>query len=661
MSEKLWPLAMPLSGTPVSLESTLEVEFTTSQIRELARVMNVKLKGTAKTGFVSQIAEVSQARIDGMAQNSAVFLEGLSNDQIDFVCRTMTARDPRMPLPRQVAVQVWARQYGAESERRLFEMIDSLRRRALLFPSQNYSAYGFRDVFYQWLPLPKVTPVMQWNVRPSEQIPATPAVAPEKRAKKQIAPIDPTHFLENFDAFLSAVMANGVLLRTALPLHPQSNRVYWLTGWEHDANEAEQVLRSRPNWVPEPNTGITIQMRSAFDADALTRLENQTGFSPVQCEFFWAIACALQLISPPDPNSLLTQASLTRIEEWLALADSTKLTRAWIAWSEQIMAGLEVRTAMNEARRAFKVMRAIGARNLTPAQMAAEWGALRRYVIRALRGVPAKSWFSWPEFSNELFMFYPDCAWTFSNRSEWWFAPDTGKGRLEMIKVDEWLNTVGQIMSHVLRDSLYWFGALDVQLGKDNRLEQFRITEVGQWLLSNQDNPLPEAAQSDKHAAPPITWSNTLTLLVPPAPERIELITLMRKIAERSTEPFSYRFTPDSIEAALSQGITLEQVIVQFEAAKLKLSPALIKQFNQAAKRHGRVRVYEKLTVVEFSDDFALRELSANTSLVQHMVYQISPRVIVIRDSAVDELMEEMEAQSYTPGIDEGSPQDAKL
>ena len=65
--------------------------------------------------------------------------------------------------------------------------------------------------------------------------------------------------------------------------------------------------------------------------------------------------------------------------------------------------------------------------------------------------------------------------------------------------------------------------------------------------------------------------------------------------------------------------------------------------------------------MVEFSDDFALRELSANTSLVQHMVYQISPRVIVIRDSAVDELMEEMEAQSYTPGIDEGSPQDAKL
>lgn len=325
------------------------------------------------------------------------------------------------------------------------------------------------------------------------------------------------------------------------------------------------------------------------------------------------------------------------------------------------MAGLEVRTAMTEARRAFKVMRAIGARNLTPAQMAAEWGALRRYVIRALRGVPAKSWFSWPEFSNELFMFYPDCAWTFSNRSEWWFAPDTGKGRLEMIKVDEWLNTVGQIMSHVLRDSLYWFGAMDVQLGKDNRLEQFRITDVGQWLLSNQDNPLPEAAQSGKHAVPPITWSNTLTLLVPPAPERIELITLMRKIAERSTEPFSYRFTPDSIEAALSQGITLEQVIVQFEAAKLKLSPELIKQFNQAAKRHGRVRVYEKLTVVEFSDDFALRELSANTSLVQHMVYQISPRVIVIRDSAVDELMEEMEAQSYTPGIDEGSPQDAKL
>ena len=654
---------MPFRSGVLAVESILEAEFTASQIRDLARTMDVKLKGTSKSGYVAQISEVLHARIEAMAQDPNAFLQGLSNEQIDFVSRTMTARDPHMFLPRQVAAWVWARQYGAEAERRLAEMIDSLRRRALLFPSQNYMAYGFRDVFYQWLPMTAVTPVFQWGIQRDETVvdaAPEPIVGPSKRAKKRTGGADAvhgTHFLEDFDAFLSAVMAEGVLLRKPLRQHSQTQRTYWLTNWEHDVDEVERILHSRPNWVPEPTTGITVQTLSSIDPDGVLRLESQTGFSPAQCEFFWAITCALQLVSVPEanPKQSRAQANLPRIEEWLALTDAVKLTRAWTAWTEQITDGLEVRTAIEEATRDFTVQRAIGARGITPAQMAAEWCALRRYMVRVLRGVSANAWLSWMELSNDLFLFYPFCAWSFGNPAEWWFGPDGGKIRLDPTKADDWLNSVAQVLAHILRDSLRWFGALDVQQADDNTLASFRITEVGRWLLGPQNTALPVVAQSGKRAAPPITWSNSLTLVVPPAPERAELVVLMRKVAERGTEPFSYCFTPDSIEAALGQGIGLEQLTRQFEAAKLKLNSTLIKQFNQAAKRHGRVRVYETLTVVEFGDDFALRELSANTALAQHVVYQISPRAVVIHDSAVDELMEEMEERGYTPGSETGA------
>ena len=73
--------------------------------------------------------------------------------------------------------------------------------------------------------------------------------------------------------------------------------------------------------------------------------------------------------------------------------------------------------------------------------------------------------------------------------------------------------------------------------------------------------------------------------------------------------------------------------------------------FKSIADRFGRVRLYESLTVLQLADDYALRELLANTSLSQHLVYQISPRVVVVRAEAVDTLMEEIVARGYTPAV----------
>jgi len=79
-------------------------------------------------------------------------LEGLTSEQQDFVRRMLTARDHELPLSRSVAFAVWARQFERDGERKLLEMFDALRRRALLFPTSPLQ-YGMRDVYYRWLPL----------------------------------------------------------------------------------------------------------------------------------------------------------------------------------------------------------------------------------------------------------------------------------------------------------------------------------------------------------------------------------------------------------------------------------------------------------------------------------------------------------------------------
>jgi hypothetical protein len=80
------------------------------------------------------------------------------------------------------------------------------------------------------------------------------------------------------------------------------------------------------------------------------------------------------------------------------------------------------------------------------------------------------------------------------------------------------------------------------------------------------------------------------------------------------------------------------------------MPPAAQALFKTIADRFGRVRVYESLSVLELADDYALRELVSNTSLGDHIVYQISPRAVVVETDAIDTLMDEMVARGYTPG-----------
>ena len=412
------------------------------------------------------------------------------------------------------------------------------------------------------------------------------------------------------------------------------------------------MLNSRPNWVPDPTTGISVPMLSPFTAEGANLIETQTGLGLPQCELFVAIGCALQLISEPAKDGR-AGANMQAVEEWFGLSPEDKLSRAWLAWSEQMMAGIDVRSAMSSVRSSetFQVMRAIGARSLTPGQIAAEWCGLRRYVARVLRGLPVGVWVDWDALRAQLFAFYADCAWSTASRSEWWFATGGGRIKTDPLQAPDWNGTVGIILECILRDALAWFGAIEVDVSEANRLQAFRITEIGEWLIGPRSSALPDSAKPKQRAAEPIKWLDEHTLRLPPAPERAEFTSFVRQVAERGNEAFTFAFTAVSIERALAQGIGADEVVQQFKKAKLSLSRSVSAQFKLIAKRYGRVRVYEALTVLELADDLALRELSANTSLAEHIVYQLSPRAVVLKEGAAEQLIEEMQERGYTPRV----------
>lgn len=676
-----WPRAMPFRAQLPALAETLEAEFNIAQMRALARLWEIPLKGASRNGFVEQVAQSLAERVARMRAEPEALLEGLPADQAELARRLLTARDHELPVPRTLINALWNRQVAGVNDRPLSEALDALRRRALIFPTNRY--LGYRDVYYQWLPLSASggnVPVVSWAVGKRQ---------PDNRPLPATA--NTIGFLDAFDTFLSAVMSNGINIRAPLAPHPQAGNIAWLRRWEHNADEADRLLNSRAGWAPDPRSGIGVPVASWLSPDARATLENQTGLPAAECEFLFAIAASLQLIEAPGVSAEATRndthpaetgrhvrARLSAVEGWYALSNEQRFLRAWAAWQETVPDAIEASLALRATegrgvhsdipqRQSFRIMRAIGAREMGPLDLGAEWCALRRYLFRVLRGLPRAQWIDWPALRRALFNFYPACAWTFMTPEHWWFAGADGLTRLQHNQYDDWACSIGALLEAALRGPLRWFGLIEAEEMKDgaeSRLAAFRVTEMADWVIQAQiaastgDAPtaqslpaLPAAAMPQPRTIAPVVWLDAATWRLPPAPERADFIAFARKIGEPTEAPFTYRLTPASIQTALDSGITAEEVAAQFARFGAPAPEAAINQYQSIAERYGRVRVYESLAVLQLSDDYALPELLANTSLAQAIVCQMSPRTVVIRAEQLDTLAREFIERGYTPTV----------
>ncbi|MCL4505681.1 MAG: hypothetical protein M1140_06615 [Chloroflexi bacterium] len=345
-----WPTASSIRMNPPALKQTIEAEFNTAQLRELAKWLGIKLKGNAKSAYVEQVTAELGARVARLRETPEALVAGLTDDQAAFVRRALTARDYYLPLPRNLANALWSQLVNRDPDKRLVDMLDALRRRAVLFPTHIY--VGYRDVYYQWLPLEASggnVPLMTW--------PRGPITTRGQAHRPAVA--DTPHFLDAFDLLINAVMSTGAEVRPRLPPHAKAGNTAWLKDWEHQSEEADRLLNSRPGWVPNPQSGISVPLLSPLTSEALTRLQNQTGLSGAHIEFLFEIAATLQLIEAPDSlasarngasakrmqTAWRVNARASAVEEWFARSGAGTLPiRARLAGAD----GFRVR---NPARR----------------------------------------------------------------------------------------------------------------------------------------------------------------------------------------------------------------------------------------------------------------------------------------------------------------------
>ena len=138
---------------------------------------------------------------------------------------------------------------------------------------------------------------------------------------------------------------------------------------------------------------------------------------------------------------------------------------------------------------------------------------------------------------------------------------------------------------------------------------------------------------------------------MPPAPERAPYLVFARLIADPGEAPFTYRITTASLERALTAGLGPAEAGERFASLGAPMPAATRRRFEALAERFGRIRAYESVSVLTLGDDLALRELLASTSLREAILYEISPRAVVVRSEAIDALVEELTTKGFTPGV----------
>ena len=635
----VWAPAIRVAPAPIALDATIDAEFSATQIRELARTLGVALRGTSKTGFIEQTAAELRARMARATRDPELLLEGLDVDQAAFVRRALTARDHTLPFPRGLAATLAARSTGSiqDAERRLTELLEGLRRRALIFPSR-FTYFGtYRDIFYQWPPMSEdaLVPVLEWR---------RPAARPGKDASRGAA----STFLSDMDQVLDAVFALPLELRPTLAPHLNAARTPWLRKWEHDAVEVDKLLRSRAGWAPDPRAGVRVIADDLVGQSGGARLNGQTGLAPEQCAFLVSLAAGLNLITAPAPATAPRISAIRpqQYETWLSLSDEDKLIEAWSCWTTSLALGIEA------AQAGVSAYRAVGATDLEPAHLGSEWCGLRRYMTRVLRGIPDGLLTDWPTLRRALWEFHPSCANAFLGRDVVWLASHDGQ-RADVAKYDAWAASVGAVFEAMLLGPLTWFGAIEPVL-QNGALLAFTVTETGRWLIDQrwiEGAALPSAARPAKRRSESVAWSSAEEWRMPPAPERAPYLGFARLIAEPAEAPFTYRITTASLERALTAGLGPAEAVERFAALGAPMPAKTRRRFQALAERFGRIRAYESVSVLTLGDDLALRELLASTSLREAILYEISPRAVVVRTEAIDALIEELTTKGFTPGV----------
>jgi hypothetical protein len=617
-------------------------------LRAMARARGWRVRGTRKADVVRQIVD-QIVDPDGIVQAIACLDDEHRRALCALALLTGEARIPREDLERVAGI--WG---PLKSYKQIETYTRHLWQEGLALPGE------VLDSHYQWNDFVPSTlgrhfpPLLDGIISTTGDMPSG-AVASGLRLA------DPYALVRAANQVALLLEQAPVPLRPPMP-RPRLERFYHeLKGWDYDpaelalAEEAGRLrLRGRVTLtVPPPRRALPDEAASRLaPLLAPDQIGQANGQAPL--DFLFSLLLTTGLFQPGSPTTMWREVKVEfmRRDE---LAQRALLGRAYLqmlTWNElwevlRVVDGLQLKRTWNYAY--FK-----------PEHLQANLLGCRRRVLRVLASLPDNRWVAlpdlftlmravWPRFDHTVWDTY-----RYADSPAAWFLARNGR-QLRTDDPTDWDQAQGNFVRQVVGGPLHWLGFADLHVD-DNKLVAFRLHGLADLYWDRVEAPLPprHAAQ----IAPRVPHTDAVvidefSITVNPSVISVQAHSLLDKIARldvAKAERFVYRLDARAAYEAFESGVTLTEILNDWEHLLLvPISEPIRAQLLVWWQAYGRVRIYEDLAVIEFGDDFALPEVKAVTSLDDHLLAEISPRLVIIRREAMAPLIAQLEQAGYTP------------
>ncbi len=485
-------------------------------------------------------------------------------------------------------------------------------------------------------------------------------------AKKQEIPLngqithtDATPLLQTISQIIMLWEQNPPTLRPPQP-RPVIEKMYRiLTEWEYVPEELVEAKTNNRFVFPQVNKLIlTVPVPPlALTDESLKKYSSLIGTGEY-LDFIYHLTQQVGLFQSGSPVTKWT-AVTNQYLPLTPLQQQALLARTYF--------GLSNWHEINQVRRAqpdLQLKRNANKENFTPAQLAANWLLTRQQILRSLALLPDDQWLAWdtlvplwkaiwPVFDSSSWMKGTSYAFEHNNPA-WYF---TYKG--EKTTSAHWNLLQGQFIQTMITGPLHWLGLADICVQK-GRLTGFRLHGLGDLFWERSETvSQPAAAHPAPQPGPTAAakiFSTGDIIRVNPAAISTQGHRLLEQIARLDhAEPhlFNYQLDIQRVLATFEAGYTLPQLQQSWRDHFHKAIPNnILTSLTNWWRNYGQVRLYENTTLIEFSDDYALAEMKAVTSLNQHIIAELSPRLVIINPTALAPLQAELQKAGYTPKVE---------
>ena len=628
-----------------------------NDLRGVAEERGWKCRGTRKARVVEQVVEHLED-----ADETDRSIEKLDTEHRQVLCGLVLLGYPRRPWDDSLEdlATLWGR---LRSYKRIETYERHLCDTGLAIPGEamdDESADVIPRPLARLLP-PLLNPELGlWPLpggdgRVSQQVPAGPM--PE-----DIQLADPDGLRDQVLGVLMSLEETSTPLRTPQPRPAIESEIAGLAGWRYDPEEllqARQAGRLRrgydlPLTVPPPAPLVPDEA-----AEPLAPLAG----GEERLDFVIALLQAAQILqpgSPLTPWSPAREAFLRRVPtRQIGILARTYFPMA--NWSE-------LWTLLRDDACCFRFRHDARSAFWGMDDLSSKLAMLRWLLLRVLASFPDDHWVKMEDLDRLFRILWPRfeySAWDdfrLPSFGSWpHLAELDGEAELDYDEPGVWDRVQGRFVRVMITGPLHWLGLADVVLDGD------RLTHTRFHGLADLYWHRAEAARASSYVSASTAGiaeldavkTEGLVVTVRPSALGGRAHGVLNRIARLETagpDRFNYRLDGEACLETFEGGTTLSDIVKGWDdCLPVPMPDPIREQLAEWWDGYGRLRLYKDVTVIEFGDDYALAEMRAITSLDEHLIAEGSPRLVVIPETAIDGLVEELREAGHTPQTASGA------